>query len=119
MKHWTIGKRVIFGFACVLLLTFVIAGISIQSLTRIEVSNAAIVEDALPGVTLLGSMTQNVSQNQISLLRHLMAQTREEKEQFTKDIEGLAAVISTEISEYQKLEMSAEERNLFQKLQGH
>jgi len=116
MINWTIGKRIIFGFASVLLLTFVIAGLSIQSLKRIELSNTVIVEDSLPRVTLLGSTMQNISQNQLSVLRHLMARTPEDKQKFAKDIEELASVISTEMSNCGKLDMTAEEKDLFQKL---
>src|SRR3954465_8579473 len=112
MKNWTIGKRVIFGFASVLILTFVIAGLSTQSLRRIEASNCVIVEDSMPSIVLLGRIVQNVSQNQISLLRHLMTHSPEKKEEFAKDVLELSAVISTEMSQFAKLDMTPEENEL-------
>ena len=61
MKNWTIKKRIVCGFASILLLLGVLAVSSILLLRKIDNNIKVILVDSLPGVTTAGHRRSSTS----------------------------------------------------------
>ncbi len=116
MKNWTIGKRIILGFATVLVLVAILAVTSALSLHSIHKNLAMVTEDSLPGLTAISQIKGLVDTIQIDLLRHMLAAKPEDKKTFEDDIEAKKQDIQKTLDEYEPTMHLDEDRQNFKKL---
>jgi methyl-accepting chemotaxis protein len=117
MKNWTIGKRIIFGFATVLVLVVILAVTSALSLRSIRKDLAMVTEDSLPGVTAMGKVDGFVNEIQIDVLRHMLAAKAEDKKALEDGLDAKKQEIQKALDEYEKTLHLEEDRQNFKKLQ--
>ena len=116
MNHWTIRKRITFGFAAILLLFAAVAVTSKVMLKTVKQHQQAITEDALPGLGAAGDIERIASEIQISVLRHLLAKTPEDKKQFEEKIDGFKALAQKGLDDYEKTIFRQDDRQYFEAL---
>jgi methyl-accepting chemotaxis protein len=116
MKHWTIKKRIVLGFATTILLGVVLAGSSWFLLGNIRNNLEHITADALPAMGAAGKLIQNVGLIQISVLRHPLAKSAEEKKELETQIDAWLSENTKTLDEYSKTITRAEDRTNYEKL---
>jgi methyl-accepting chemotaxis protein len=117
MKNWTIGKRIIFGFATVIGLVVILAVTSVLSLRSIRKNLALVTEDSLPGITLMGEIGAAVAENQAAVLRYMLAPKPEERKALDDAMERHAQTDLKAMADYEKTIHLEEDRQNFKKLQ--
>jgi methyl-accepting chemotaxis protein len=113
VKNLTIGKRITFGFAVILMLLTVVAATSFFLLKQIKGHQADVINDALPGVTASGQVKYLACEAQLSVLRHITAKTPEEKKNFENDVDSIASQITKVLDDYEKTIARTEDRGQF------
>ena len=73
MKSWTIGKRIIFGFAAVLTITIMLGGFAISRLIDIRAASQRIAEGNLPGIVLASTMSELTRDTYAEVFEHIIA----------------------------------------------
>ena len=116
MRNWTIGRRIIFGFASLLAISALVAGASFAFLKQVKGYQQDIVDDALPGITAAGQVKFLVCEIQLSLLRNVAARTPEEKKAFEGEIDAQAEQIQKIFGDYEKTIARAEDREQFNRV---
>ena len=117
MKNWTIGKRIIFGFASVLVLVAFLAVISTHSLHSIHKTLAMVAEDSLPGVTDMGKINSLINERELGISRHMLAVTAEDKKAYEDEIGAKKQEIQKAMDEYETTIHLDEDRQNFKKVQ--
>jgi methyl-accepting chemotaxis protein len=115
VKDWTIKKRIALGFASILLLTALVGAAGLGAIGYIQENFGAIVDDALPGVTLAGKIKSLVAQRQLDLLCHLNAKTAAEKKLYEDDAAACAGTVLKSLEDFQGTIFRAEDRTAYQK----
>jgi len=82
MKNWTIGKRVVLGFAAGISILAVMAVTSFVLLKQIKTYQEGILRDALPGVTASGQLKYLACDMELNLLRVVTAKTADARKTF-------------------------------------
>ncbi|HEY3862065.1 MAG TPA: methyl-accepting chemotaxis protein [Verrucomicrobiae bacterium] len=116
MKNWTIKKRIALGFASILLLTALAGTAGLGAIGFIQQNAGAIVNDALPGVTLAGKTKSLVVQRQLDLMCHLSAKTPAEKKHFEEDAAACASTVLKSLEDFQTTVYRADGRQAYQKV---
>ena len=116
MKNWTIGRRLIFGFAAVVLTTL---GVSVYAFTRLEAiqsQSAALATVSLPGVVLMGQI-EGLSEREIaSVLKHIKADDGQSVQKVEKELQENHEKLSTLFKAYEATVLGAKEDDRFQRL---
>jgi hypothetical protein len=81
MRHWTIKKRIIFGFAAILALVGVMGMASFILLRQIKTEANVMNTDDLPGMTAMAQIKGTAGEMQIKVLRAFLAKTPEERKE--------------------------------------
>ncbi len=113
MKNWTIGKRIIFGFASIILITVALGMFAYSRLISIHADSDAIVGDALPGVYDIGRLESNVRQGQVAVYMHVMSETKDEMAQHEAEIASLVQANEKNMADYEKDIIQQTDRELF------
>ncbi|MBL9167146.1 MAG: MCP four helix bundle domain-containing protein [Verrucomicrobiales bacterium] len=114
----TIGKRISFGFAVVLLLFVTVGGCSFVLLQEVKRELGSLTAEALPGVLQSGLIKANASEIQLAVLRHFLSKTAEEKDAFEQRIENLKRTNDKAITDYGKSITDPEDQALFDQLKS-
>lgn len=118
MKNWTIGKRITFGFASVIVVSMALGIFAYSRLMVIRTWSEAIVGDALPGVYCIAQVESNVRQGQVLLYKHLLSETKEEAAQYDIEIAALAQMNEKALADYEKTITRAKDRELFEQIKA-
>jgi Four helix bundle sensory module for signal transduction len=78
MKHWSIKKRIVAGFATTLALVATLTMTSHVLLGRMKSEAGFMRTDALPGLKAMAQIKRQVSEIQVDVLRALVATTPED-----------------------------------------
>ena len=116
VKNWTIKKRIALGFASILLLTALVGAAGLVAISRIQAHFGAVVDDALPGVTLAGKIKSLVAQRQLDLLCILSAKTPAESKHYEDDAAACAGIILKSLQDFQVTVFRADDRQAYQKV---
>jgi methyl-accepting chemotaxis protein len=116
VKDWTIKKRIALGFASILLLTALVGAAGLVAIGRIQAHFGAIVDDALPGVTLAGKVKSLVAQRQLDLLCLLNTKTPAENKHYEDDAAACADTVLKSLQEFQATVFRADDRQAYQKV---
>jgi methyl-accepting chemotaxis protein len=117
MKNWTITKYINLGFAAVLTLVIVLAVISAMSLRSIQRNLAKVTEDSLPGVTAIAEIKGLVAENELDVVRHMLAANSGDKKAFEDRIAARNREIQNGMADYEKTIHLDDDRSNFRKLQ--
>jgi methyl-accepting chemotaxis protein len=116
VKDWTIKKRIALGFASILMLTALVGAAGLLAISRIEAHFSAVVDDALPGVTLAGKIKSLVAQRQLDLLCLLNAKTPAESRHYEEDAAACAGTVLKSLQAFQGTVFRADDRQAYQKV---
>src|SRR6202011_522565 len=112
----TIGKRLTFGFAGVILITLCL---SVYTFTRLEVIQSqasSLAQDSLPGAVLMGEITA-LSESEVALvLQHIKANDAQEVQKVDEALRDNHEKLSTLFKAYEATVFGAEEAGRFQRL---
>jgi methyl-accepting chemotaxis protein WspA len=116
MKSWTIGKRLIFGFAGVILITL---GVSLYAFTRLEGMQSqasSLAKDSLPGAVLMGQIAA-LSEREVALvLEHIKANDDQGVQKFDEQLRENNEKLTALFKAYEATVFGAEEAERFQRL---
>jgi methyl-accepting chemotaxis protein len=116
VKDWTIKKRIALGFASILILTALVGAAGLGAINRIQDHFGALIDDALPGVTLAGKIKSLVAQRQLDLVCYLNAKTAAESQHFEDDAAACATASLKSLQEFQNSVFRGEERQAYQRV---
>jgi methyl-accepting chemotaxis protein len=117
MKNWTVGKRIVFGFAVPLVLVMC-SGIVSFILSRQVSSEAKFMdEDVIPCLVQIAKIKGQVSDIQIKVLGNLLAKTPEERKRYEDEIAAMREDILKTMEEYKTGIVEDEDRALFTQLE--
>jgi methyl-accepting chemotaxis protein len=110
MKNLTIGKRIITGFAIILLLFAGVAVASFILLKHVKASVVSIQTDSVPGLVAAGRIKASAANGQRFVLRHVLAKTADEKKVFEDKIAAVTTATAEAIADYEKVSNTAEDK---------
>jgi len=115
MKSWTIGKRIILGFAAVLTITIMLGGFAISRLMEIRSGSQRIAEDSLPGIVLAGTLSELIRDSYAETFEHLIAVDPAEMQRIETGIAQIAAKAVEAGKAYELTITTPTDRALFDK----
>jgi len=118
MKFWTIGKRITFGFATILVLVAALAVIAFFLLQRITVAANNLATQSLPAANCISAINDGVSNAHLSLVNALNAKSVPDRKAFEKEIVDAKAAITKSMDDYEKLIKTSEDRDNFNQLKN-
>ncbi len=117
MKNWTIGKRIVAGFALLLALFAGLAGSSWHQTEQLGQRLTIITSDSLPGVRLTGSLARETVRYRVITLRHLMATEPAEMAALDQTAAQQATMIDGILVDYKATISAEEELRLFENIE--
>ncbi len=116
MKNWTIGKRLIFGFAGVILITLCVSVYAFMRLGAIQSQAATLAKDSLPGAVLMAQITA-LSEREVALiLEHIKANDAQEVQRLDEELRGNHEKLSALFKAFEATVFGREEAERFQRL---
>ena len=116
MLHWTIGRRLIAGFALLVALTCLLAGVFLFTLRRVDTTIAVITQDNIPGITLSNLVLKETLNYRVLTLRHLANEDRAEMSRIGQECDELAERIVGHLRKYEGTITQDEDRALYAKV---
>ncbi|MCX6953838.1 MAG: methyl-accepting chemotaxis protein [Verrucomicrobia bacterium] len=113
MKNWTIGKRIIFGFAMLLLTSAALGLFAVTRLINISVQSHRITGDCLPGVYFVGQIDAINQANYTLTHRWLLLPEAEERAAIESEMKSNSDKLSTLYKNYEVTIKLPEDRKLF------
>ncbi|MDE3155286.1 MAG: MCP four helix bundle domain-containing protein [Acidobacteriota bacterium] len=98
MSNWTIGKRMIVGFAAVLTVAICLGGFAYSRLMSIDTHAQKITGDSLPGLILLSDIRADIKDERGLVLDHILAETPQEQ----ASVEGQMKTLHDQVEDYSK-----------------
>src|ERR1700736_4196596 len=118
MKNWTIGKRLIFGFAGVILITLCVSVYAFMRLGAIQSQAATLANDSLPGAVFMAQITA-VSEREVALiLQHIKANDAPELQKLDEELRENHEKLSALFKSYESTIFGQEEAERFQGLKA-
>lgn len=115
MNSWTISRRIVFGFAAMVLISVVLGGIALRRLYTVNQSVEQLVDNALPSILTLREYAGATRDNIFTLLQYADAEP-----DHRKDLEDRIATNRNRIDElikiYEPLISDSEDRRLFEEV---
>ena len=116
MKNLTIGKRLTFGFAGVILITLCLSVYAFTRLEAIQSQASSLTKDSLPGAILMGQIAA-LSEREIALvLQHIKANDAQEVQKLDQELRENHEKLSALFKAYATTIFGAEESERFQRL---
>ncbi|MGE3492559.1 MAG: methyl-accepting chemotaxis protein [Vicinamibacterales bacterium] len=116
MRNWTIGKRLMLGFAAVVAIVSALGVYSVVQLRVVDAASTRIVVDSLPGTALSGQVLAHVKNNLAYTLEHLTTDDAREMEAVAALIATTKESIGKELEAYEKTITGADDRALFEQV---
>jgi methyl-accepting chemotaxis protein len=114
MKNWTIGRRIITGFALMLIITATLGGFALWRLTSLNRNIDDLAENVMPSILVLNQINGLVRDNFISALQMQTAPS-EQVPEFQKTVDTRKARIDGLFAKYESsLIADAKDRQLFE-----
>jgi methyl-accepting chemotaxis protein WspA len=112
----TIGKRLIFGFAGVILITLCLSLYAYTRLEGIQSQATSLAKDSLPGAVSMGQIAA-LSESEVGLvLQHIKANDAQEVQKLDEELRDNHEKLSTVFKAYEATTFGAEEAERFQRL---
>src|SRR5436309_15880945 len=78
MKHWTIGKRVVFGFVVVILIGILVSVFAYLRLSNIRAKSHDLATDSFPGQSAMNQIEFNAQREVLLTLQHIPSEDPKE-----------------------------------------
>ena len=112
----TIGKRLTFGFAGVILITLCLSVYAFTRLEAIQSQASSLAKDSLPGAVLMGQIAA-LSEREVALvLQHIKANDAQEVQKMDEELRENHEKLSALFKAYEATVFGAEEAERFQRL---
>ena len=112
----TIGKRLTFGFAGVILVTLCLSVYAFTRLEAIQGQASSLAKDSLPGAVSMGQIS-SLSESEIALvLQHIKANDAQEVQKLDEELRDNHEKLSALFKAYESTVFGAEESERFQRL---
>jgi len=107
MKNWTIGKRITFGFAGVLVIMLILSFITRNRVVVVEKGTVTVGQNSIPALEYITDAKEALNDGRVSTFRHissldpsemaqLEAKISQDTDQVSKDYDGFKRVASPE-----------------------
>jgi methyl-accepting chemotaxis protein len=113
MAKWTIGKRLVAGFAAVVVVMIALGGFAISRVLAIKGDADRVVNDSLPGTALSGQLGSDVKDNYSEVLKAVHADSPAEMQKIEAEIAKISALMTTGLASYEKTITQPEDRKNF------
>jgi methyl-accepting chemotaxis protein len=113
MSHWTIGRRLVVGFATLLVIVVAMGAFGTMRLFSIRKSVERIVNDSLPGTAQSGQIASAVEDNYAHTLKYILAQSPAEEKAIDADMAATKVKITALMTEYEKTVTEPDDRKNF------
>src|SRR5580765_2916708 len=114
MNSWTISRRIIFGFAAMLLISVVLGAIALWRLSGVSQSVSNLADNTLPSVLTLRNYAGATRDNIFAILRYAEAATPDQRRELEDRISANRAHIDELIKQYEPLISDNEDRRFFE-----
>jgi methyl-accepting chemotaxis protein len=113
MKNWTIGHRIIAGFAAVIIIAMALGIFAYAQITRINKASMQISGDALPSVYLVGAIHSDVERVFGLMLQHIASTNEKEMTTLDSEIKDLRVANAALQAKYESMFSSDQDRQLY------
>jgi methyl-accepting chemotaxis protein len=114
MRTWTIGQRITFGFAALIVVMAAVCATAYVRILKVEQANNRVAQDALPAILVLGQVESLVKENFINVSLHFLADDVAKKDAIAKTMDGMTAKLSELYATYEKLPQTDEDMKLYE-----
>jgi methyl-accepting chemotaxis protein len=118
MGNLTIGKRLVLGFAVLVVITVGLGTFGFVNLTKVTTHTANITADALPGVGTMGQVKALISENYGLTAWHIASTDAEEVQTIEARMKASSAKITTLYEEFEKKLSRPHDRGMFEAIAG-
>jgi methyl-accepting chemotaxis protein len=115
MSSWTIGRRIVVGFAAVIAISAGLGVYAYERLIAIETQATRITVDNIPGIYFSGQMATEAESRFGLVLKHVLAGTAEQKTALEGDLAAADARMAKLLAEYDRTIATTEDRQLFER----
>ena len=115
MKNWTIGARIITGFAIIVLLSLLLGGFSLLRFTGMRAALEDVADNTVPSLVLLGEIGNNTREGAIFRLK-LSTAADAEKPALRQSLDETEKSTQGLFKKYEALISDAEDRRLFEEI---
>jgi methyl-accepting chemotaxis protein len=116
MNSWTISRRIIFGFAAMLLISVVLGAIALWRLQGINQSVVELADNTLPSVLTLDECAALSRENIFTAMRYADAESADERKTLDDRIASNRSRVDELIKKYEPLISDNEDRRLFEEV---
>src|SRR4051812_44318080 len=113
MKNWTVGKRIIFGFALLLASSAALGLFAFSRLSAINVQSGRITTNCLPGVYYTGQIESVNLANFALTQRYLLITDASERKSIETEMKANSAKLTELFKQYESAINEPEDRRLF------
>jgi len=114
MNTWTISRRIIFGFAAMVLISVVLGAIALWRLSGVSQSVANLADNTLPSILTLREYAGATRDNIFTLLLYADAEPGDQRKELEERIAENRKRIDELIKQYEPLLSDSEDRRLFE-----
>ncbi len=116
MNSWTISRRIIFGFAAMLLISAALGAIALWRLHTLNQSIARLADNTLPAVLNLREVAGRTRDNIFTILQFSQAESADQRKVIETRIAENRTRIDELFKQYEPLILDAEGRRLFEEM---
>jgi methyl-accepting chemotaxis protein len=113
MSRWTIGKRLVVGFAIVMVIVVAMGAFGTIRLLGIREDAQRVVNDSLPGTALSGQIAAGVKDNYSHTLAFLLAQSPAQTQAIEAEMAATKAAVTVLLDKYEKTITQPDDRKIF------
>lgn len=116
MGRFSVGRKILLGFAVVLILVFVFAGVTFNRMLHIQESTTSIVDESMPAVELINSIGYQTEHVLTLSLRYIQSDDQQEKEMLKMERKSSMEEAQRTMDKYKKLIKTKDTRENFDQL---
>jgi methyl-accepting chemotaxis protein len=115
MSSWTIGRRIVVGFAAVIAIAGALGVFAYARLIAIETQSTRITIDNLPGIYFSGQMSTEAESRFGLVQKHVIATHAEQKTAVEAELAAADARMAKLLTDYERTITTTEDRQLFER----
>jgi methyl-accepting chemotaxis protein len=116
MNSWTISRRIVLGFAAILLISALLGGVALWRLQSTSRSLVTLADNTLPSVLLLRECAGRTRDNIFTIVQYSQAESADQRKEIDDRITANRARIDELFRQYESLISDNEDRRLFEEV---
>ncbi len=116
MNSWTISRRIIFGFAAMLLFSAALGTVALWRMAGLSRAVAVLADNTLPSILTLRECAGATRDNIFGILQYAGAESADQRKVLDERIAANRATIDDSFKKYEKLISDSEDRRLFEEV---